>query len=520
MGLLHRLDDFRIVSAGPSFAGSPQDNGQSAGLCTGSSASPAPNFEGNVMTTLARVCVNVPELATKQLRFRYVGHRRILTISSNLLELFGFTKGDAVVETSRGAGKGMVIERVHDLFNQVRVKRVYARTYRSRRNNPLEHQVEVSSQRLLDASFPEGCTRVHVRFEPGRIVVTPLQTVSERALANAEIASPGATFAALTSGVDLASLRAEDFTISAILEWRPQEARDKANLTETGALAALANSGPVRALFNEDVTCAVLAEIEAAMVRHPIMLFHASPQCDDHSTLKAKALKERDHADGTSTEDMIIDLLNIIERLAPPVVLFENVPGMLNSAAYQVASLRLCRWGYRRFEHVGDARDYGGLTSRRRAYVVFSQLDAPFAFEEPFSPRQKNAWSVVANDLDQCRDVSHSKSLQDGKACGRLRRITPASTSIPTPVKSQAHMAKDSIVIEPQDGVFLWPTEDQLKRFLGIEDVDLEAVSSTLASEIIGQSIDRPHHASILRSLKAHIGQHRADLMLGVAQAA
>ncbi|QAY80379.1 DNA cytosine methyltransferase [Sphingosinicella sp. BN140058] len=465
-----------------------------------------------LMTTETLVRVNVPEIATKQLRFRHVGSRRILTISSNLLELFGFRKGDTVVERSLGAGKGMVIERAHNLFDQPRVKKVYARSYPRRKNNPLEHQVEVSSQRLLDASFPKDCTRVHVRFEAGLIVVTPLRTISERALANAAAASPSATFAALTSGVDLASLRSEGFSISAILEWRPQESRDTTDLTETGALAALANSGPVRALFNEDVTSAVLDEIEAAMARSPIMLFHASPQCDDHSTLKPQQAKQKHHEDGTSTEDMIIDLLNIVERLAPPVILFENVPGMLTSAAYHVASLRLRRWGYKQFEHVGDARDYGGLTSRRRAYVVFSQLAAPFAFEEPFTDRKKDAWAVVANDLADCRDVSGSKSLQDGKASGRLRRLTPASTSIPTPVKSQPRMAKDSIVIEPEEDVFLWPTEGQLKRFLGIEDVDLSAVSSTIASEIIGQSIDRPHHASVLRSVSAHIAHFRSGL--------
>lgn len=455
------------------------------------------------------VQVNVPEIATKQLRFRQNGQRRVLTISSNLLELFDFKKGDPVVETSLGFGKGMVIERATSLFDQPKVKRVYARHYPRRKNNPLEHQIEVSSQKLLNDSFPASCTRVHVRFENGRVTVTPLQTISERALANAERAMPGSTFAALTSGVDLASLRAEGFSVSAILEWRPQEARDKTDLTETGALSALANSGPVHALFNEDVTCAVLNEIEAAMARRPVMLFHASPQCDDHSNLKPKTMKEQHHEDASSTEDMIIDLLNIVERLAPPVIVFENVPGMLNSAAYAVASLRLRRWGYQRFEHVGDARDYGGLTSRKRAYVVFSQLEAEFAFEEPFSDRVKDAWSVIAPDLHECRDVSSSKSLNDGKEIGRLRRITPESKSIPTPVKSQARMAKDSIVIEPEDGVFLWPTENQLKRFLGIEDVDLNAVSATLASEIIGQSIDRPHHASVLRSVKSHIDAWR-----------
>lgn len=472
------------------------------------------------MSTETLVRVNVPEIATKQLQFRQNGARRVLTISSNLLELFDFKKGDAVIERSLGEGKGMIVERAYDLLDQPQVKRVYARHYPRRKNNPLEHQIEVSSQRLLNTSFPKDCERVHIRFEHGRVTITPLQSLSERALANASAASPSATFVALTSGVDLASLRAEDFSISAVLEWRPQEARDKTDLTETGVMAALSNSGPIHALFNEDITCAVLDEIQHAMRRHPCMLFHASPQCDDHTPLKGKSLRDRDHDDASSTEDMILDLLNVVERIAPPVIVLENVVGMLNSPAYYIASLRLKRWGYTRFEHAGDARDYGGLTSRRRAYVVFSLLDAPFAFEEPSGDRTRDAWSVVSSDLNECRDVTSSKSLQDGKACGRLRSITPVSKSIPTPVKSQGRMAKDSIVIEPRDGTFLWPTETHLKRFLGIEDVDLNAVSSTIATEIIGQSIDRPHHASVLRSIKAHIDAYRASLVTPIKRAA
>lgn len=453
--------------------------------------------------TLVRV--NVPEIATKQLRFRQNAGRRVLTISSNLLTLFDFAKGDAVTERSLGPGKGIVVERAYDLFDQPRVKKVYARTYPQRRNNPLENLVEVSSQRLIDASFPKDCSRVHIRFEHGRITITPIRTVAEKVRANACAAEPLSVFAALTSGVDLVSMREVGFSVSGVLEWRPQEARDRSDLTETGMLTALANSGPVHAVFNEDITTCVLDRIAEAMERKPVMVFHASPQCDDHSSLKSQALKDRDLEDASSTSDMILDLLNLIERLAPPVVVFENVPGMIGSAAYEVASLRLRRWGYRRYEHVGDARDFGGLTSRRRAYVVFTQLDAPFAFEDPFTERDKDAWAVVEPYLGGCRDVSGSKALRDGKASGRLRVVRPGAVSVRTPVKSQGRMAKDSLVIEPREDQFLWPSEDLLKRFLGIEAVDLSAVSATLATEIIGQSIDGPHHASVMRAVRGHI---------------
>lgn len=305
------------------------------------------------------VSVNVPDIATKQLQFRHKGAKRILTVSSNLLNLFGFHKGDAVIERSLGKNKGLVVERVQDLFSAPKVKKVYGRTYKHRRNNPFEHLIEVSSQKLIDEAFPHECSRVHVLFEQGRVTITPIFTVAEKAAANAERANPKSVFAALTSGVDLHCMQSSGYAISAVLEWRPQEARDKTDLTETGALAALANSGPIYALFNEDVTSCVLDVIATTMAKNPPMIFHASPQCDDHSPLKAKALKERDMEAATSTADMIIDLLQIIERVSPPIVVFENVVGMINSAAYEIASLRLRRWGYVRHEHVGDARDYG-----------------------------------------------------------------------------------------------------------------------------------------------------------------
>lgn len=464
------------------------------------------------MTLPVLVQANVPEIATKQLRFRRKGEARILTISSNLLTLFDFAKGDAVVERSLGPGEGMVIERCYDLFEAPRTKRVYARHYPRRRNNPLEHQVEVSSQRLIDEAFPSDCSRVHITFEKGKVTIKPLLTIAERAMANASNANPKSVFAALTSGVDLASMRAHGYSVTAVLEWRPQEKRDKTDLTETGMMAALANSGPIHAIFNEDVTCCVLDRIAKVLERKPVMTFHASPQCDDHSNLKAKSIKDRHLEEAESSADMIIDLLNIIERVAPPVVVLENVPGMLKSAAYEIASLRLKRWGYARHEHVGDARDYGGYTSRKRAYVVFTQLDAPFAFEEPFTPREKDAWGMVESYLPECRDVSASKSLQDGKACGRLRAVRPGARTLPTPVKSQARMAKDSIVIEPVDDQFLFPSEDLLKRFLGIEATDLNSVSTTIASEIIGQSIDGPHHAAIIRAIDRHVEAWRMPL--------
>ncbi len=459
------------------------------------------------MTDPIKVQVAVPsDIATKQLRLRTNAKGRVLTISSNLLEVFGFFKGDKVREEIIGdGGEGMMIVKCDPEACEGPVKQVYGRHYPRRKNNPFEAQLEVSSQRILERAFPVDTDRVHVVFEHGRVIVTPIRTVKDRALANARRANPRSVFAALTSGVDITSLQNNGYHMEAILEWRPQEKRDKGDLTETGLLAAMANSNSVAAVFNEDIYSVNLDVVAKQVLKRGIFLLHASPQCDDLSNVKGKKLKESAEEDLSTTADMIWDLVNLAERVAPPCILFENVPGFLECDAYRVAKLRLRRMGYSVHEHVGDARDYGGMTSRRRAYVFATVLDADFSFEAPQARNEESIWGIIEPYLEGCRDVSHSRSLQRGKENGRLRAIRPGSTYSRTPLKSQEHMCKDSLVVEPEDGKFLWPSQELLLRLMGIESMDLNCVSKTIASEIIGQSIDVVHHAAILAPITKHI---------------
>ena len=453
--------------------------------------------------------INVPEIITKQLKM-YSGAkgRRKITVSTNWLRLFDFEPNAPIVETSLGENKGMVIERVYDLFDMPKVKRVYQRSYTKRKNNPLESQLEVSGQKILNESFPAGCERVHITFEHGKVTIVPLTTQQERALDNAKNAEDKlSAFVAFSSGVDVHAMQSEGFAVKGILDFRPQEARDKSDLTETGALNALSNAKGVKALFNEDIFAMDVNRIADHFKDSPFMVLHASPQCDDFSTLKNNKQKEKDIESVASTMDMTLDVLNMVEAICPPVVFLENVTGWAKSPVYDLMALRMRRRGYK--EHLlasADARDYDGMTSRKRAYAVFTMLDAPFEFEQKALARNSESiWNQITPFLKDCREVSHCKAIQDGARIGRLRIITKDSLHSPTPVKSQNRQAKDSLVIEHQ-GRYFWPTEELLKFVLGItEDFCLEANSQTIASEIIGQSIDVPLHASILRSVKRHI---------------
>lgn len=457
---------------------------------------------------------HVPEKATKQLNFhtnKTSGHRK-LVISTNWLRLFGFNPKDKVIEKSLGKDKGIIVERVFEhseLESKQRTKKVYERSYSRRKNNCLESQLDIRSQQLLNNSFPENCIRVHITFLSGKVIITPITLHQQKAIKNAE-STPDklSAFCACTSGVDLMSLVKNNFSIHSVLEWRPNEKKDKRDLTETGALNITANIPIVNSLYNEDISQIDIHSIASQLRDNPFTLFHASPQCDEFSTLKNKSSREKSISDLSSSMDMSYDMLRIVDELAPPTVLFENVTGWIKSAAFNLLSLRLRRWGYTEHILVGDARDYGGLTSRKRAYVFYTALPVPFSFMHKTSTRENDIWKIVEPYLEECRDVTHSRSLQKGLETGRLRTISRGALSSPTPVKSQERMAKDSVCIK-HNGKLFWPTESLLKRLLSIpEEFDLRSGSKVIASEIIGQSIDFPFHDAIIKSIRKHLDSY------------
>lgn len=460
------------------------------------------------MNNKVSISLNSPNRATKQLKIKNLSGKRKVVISTNWLNLFDFQSGDAVVERSLGKGKGFVVERVYDLFDApIRTKRVYERSYNKRRNNPAESLLETSSKRLLDESIPEDCESVHVTFTKGKVYVAPIKTLQARAIRNAKNAKDKlSAFAACTSGVDLFAMQKEGFSIHSVLEYRPQERRDKSDLTETGAMNVLQNIPNICNFYNEDIYSIDVNRIAKDIENNPYTIFHASPQCDDLSNVKGEKFKQAHLDDTTSTMDMVIDMLDIIRATAPPCIVLENVSGFVKSEAYKIASLRLKRYGYKESVFVGDARDFGGITSRKRAYCIFSVLPVELKLPTPSPRRSTPIWDIVEPYIKHCRDVTHSKSLQDGITTGRLRVITTESLHSPTFLKSQSRSAKDSCVIQTSDNRLLWPTEELMKRLMGIsEDFDLSAVGGVIGSEIIGQSIDVPLHMALMNSLKEHI---------------
>lgn len=443
----------------------------------------------------------VPEVVTKDLAVGHRGDRRRVVLSSNFLRMFGFEPGVRhSVEPLPGLG-GLRLA-----CDPAGSQQVYERSYASRRNNPFEAQVHLENQALLDAGLPGYTERVHFELRQGEVLIRPLANRTfgiRRKMANVRDL---AAFVAMTSGVDVRCLADCGFRIDSVLEYRPREKRDQADLTETGALNVLANARP-RVLINEDISKLDMATVERLMADGPpVSVLHLSLQCDDFSTLKSAKAKAAAVESLETSADLVYDGLRLIETVRPAVVMVEQVAGFATSPEGRLLAVKLGKWGYHVSGAVLDARDHGGLTSRARYYLVASVWPG---FEMPAAtPRQGGVWPVVESYLAGCRDVSHTKAVADGVATGRIRLITPESAHAPTVTKSQARQTKDSVYVKV-GGRYYLPSQALLARLNGLPaDFSLDLVNSEVAAEIVGQSVDVPMHEAVARAVRQHIEQN------------
>lgn len=446
-----------------------------------------------------------PELITKELKLSTLksGTKRI-RLSSNFLPLMGFTPGTRTSVVDLGVNAGLQVT-----FDSSGATKVYSRTYNQRRNNPLETQIDIQNQTLIDRAIPEDSERLHFTLQDGSIIIKPLYNNSFLIRTGMKAASDKfSAFVAMSSGIDAHCLRACGFSIQSILEYRPREARDKADLTETGAINAISNV-KVKYLFNEDITSINWDNVKRITQEDDqVGLLHISIQCDDHSLLKTNQAKKRSIDNLDTSVDQVYDALRLVETIQPATILVENVPGFASSGAADILRIKLRRWGYHVTERVLDARSYKGLTSRKRFYLVASVWPG-FEMPEENPAADPAIWPIVERHLANCRDVTHTSTVHLGVKTGRVRLITKESSYAPTITKSQSRQAKDSVYIKTENGQFLFPTEELLRDLNGFpSDINLNSVSSTIASEIIGQSIDYPMHHELVRRLKSHISMN------------
>lgn len=461
---------------------------------------------------MSELNVYKPKMATKNLQIQETSKGRKLVISTNFLPLFGFEASEKVIEKVIGENKGLEIT-LASPDEEGRVKKVYSRTYKTRRNNPIETLLDIRSQDKINAALGSA-KNVHITFVYGKITIIPVEDKKAERIKKAKRAknSLGA-FVACSSGIDATSIARHNFRIDALLEYRPNESRDKRDFSETGVMCALANLN-IANVINEDITTVDTQIIQELVSKANTSLFSVSTQCDDMSPAKAKSLKEKSlevKEDGSldTTIDHFFDVLRITFAGQFPFLLLENVGPFLNTQYYTFFKARLNRWGYKVYAKNIDSSLHGGCQKRKRAYVFATTFDTvPFNFpEEKLSTlTPEDFWKKNVDPfLSGCRNVTHSKSIQDGAKGGRLRVVNRESTHFPVLLKSQSRLAKDTLVIQDK-GRYFFPSEELERHIMGIPNsFTLNACAKTISSEILGQAVEFNSHEKIMDEVVKHI---------------
>lgn len=240
-------------------------------------------------------------------------------------------------------------------------------------------------------------------------------------------------------------------------------------------------------------------------------LYHVSLQCDDFSNVKASSLKNKSLDEGSSTLDMVFDALTFANKFLPPTILIENVKGFKNSDAGKILVSRLKRLGYEIKHEIFDSRDFGGLTSRVRYYLIATLLPFDYNLPKVTFRNTNEIWDTYIEPYivsGEAREVTFSKSLQDGLKTNRIRLIKRDSLYSPTFLKSQDRMAKDSVVIqdEKRENKLFFPSNEMMARLMSIpNEFTFKTCSKTIESEIIGQSIDYLLHNVLIKSIKDYL---------------
>jgi DNA (cytosine-5)-methyltransferase 1 len=462
--------------------------------------------------------VNVPEVATKVLKLRTANDKKIMTLSSNWLPLFGFHGDARVVEEMIAPGKGYQIRLAND--DDTKTKKVYMREYTSRSANPLkkdakrvEQLVETAGQKIIREAMGNA-DHVHITFRHGVLTFTPVTNAERKLLQDLSQDDMINTLVAMTGGVDCSVLEEGGFRVDTVVEFRPQEKRDKTDYTETTALSALANCAP-RVLCNEDIYTLDMNKLVGLIGDTPITVVHSSLQCDDlvSDGLKTREAKEKSLEDLSSTIDMFIPTLNMLDAIKPPVLVVENVPGFMGTKdkpnpINDIFCLQLRRRGYKVHQQIFNAKDYGGYTPRKRMYLVATTLNTEFNFPEQTGDRPFSVWNeVIVPNMEEImtRDITDGKVTQDALSSGRSAIISKDKPFSPTMMKAQGQSTKDSIMIEIE-GRYYRPSTQVLKQLNSLpESFDAEWMPIDKAAQIIGQSICCKLHHAIMESVSSHI---------------
>jgi len=219
---------------------------------------------------------------------------------------------------------------------------------------------------------------------------------------------------------------------------------------------------------------------------------------------------------------LVVGGLNIIARLNPSVVIFENVPAYEGTASAELIRKQLRDWGYEVHERLLDARDFDTLEKRVRWCLVGMTRGIEFSFDDlvapgPTSMTVSDILQPMAEVEDRWSEMTGLKAKQErdiaaGK--GFMMQIYDGSEgSINTLTKGIAkNRSTDPKIQHPENPDLLRiPTALEHARCKGIPAGLVEGLSQTTAHELLGQSICYKPFKSVAKLVGEAIQRWAAD---------
>jgi DNA (cytosine-5)-methyltransferase 1 len=347
--------------------------------------------------------------------------------------------------------------------------------------------IDINSPKLREA-FGAVAT-VEVRFSTGEIVITPERTAEKRAT-RCRNGKEGSLF----SGGGFLSMAAKlaGYTPAWGVEVDEKIAHSyKANHPESTVLVQSVSEVRTEAL-------------------EPVELLTMGIPCQPFSTARTKSkgaanekrdrsLPPEEHALG----DMVFWALKVIDAMNPATVVVEEVPGFLKAGAGFIFRYALERMGYHVESRVMDPRDYGSLTSRRRAVIVATSDDAAvrWPLEAPVTRTLGDVlepadapglrWWTAEDTTGRWVFAHWAKQSAAGNGFANGLILTAASTSVPT-IKREYFkgMGDQPIVQHPTDPTrFRWLTVTEVRRIMEVPEDYVLPTSAYDAGVLMGNGV-------------------------------
>ena len=419
---------------------------------------------------------------------RNISSRRIYLDGEYLL-LAGFTPGAPYTVETKGARITLVLN-----------KGLYRVCKKVKRGKEVS-VIDLNSRRILGCL--DGLESVRIVIAQGVIHILPLSVVirhQERMgrlaenLAKGVISTASVAAGAVVMGLAIhEGLVKEGFTPSMVYccEARPDVwalARNNNPVVLPGTIGIVA---PMQEAIND--------EWFAGKIPRTDVLEFSIP-CSGASRAGRSKLKTSCAEEHPDVGHLVHAALQYVTRSNPAVVIWENVPEYAETASGYILRYQLRDMGYKTHETVLVGSDYNCLENRRRWCLVATSPGIEFDFallEKPLGA-VRNLSEILDEIPDDDPRWSKMQGLKDkevrDKTAGKgfaMQIFDPTSTRISTITKGYAKVrSPDPKIAHPTNPDMLRQlTPSEHARIKGIPEGLIAGASSTLAHEVLGQSV-------------------------------